>query len=290
MSSRTRPSERTEVNGGRRHGRHHRGIRGNGVNYDGNVERPAQRERNDTLTTERTAANRQLTTLTEHLNNAQTAAIENQNERLALCKQLEELQNARAILQSKIERLQPQLYEAKQAIYDVDTELDTMISNLKADNTQLRGQNKAFEVDNTQLSRRNEGLEADKTRLSRRNKGLEADKTLLSRRSKGLEASNTQLRDQLSNYGELLLKAQLECKKLQETAHKQGTTERAINYMSITPPTTPEVLYAIPGAIPGQFPVDDNPQPDERIIAEECAMYNVANSLSTPEVGTANQR
>jgi len=274
MSSRTRPSERTEVNGGRRHGRHHRGIRGNGVNYDGNVERPAQRdavlmaelanlrERNDTLTTERTAANRQLTTLTEHLNNAQTAAIENQNERLALCKQLEELQNARAILQSKIERLQPQLYEAKQAIYDVDTELDTMISNLKADNTQL----------------------------SRRNKGLEADKTRLSRRSKGLEASNTQLRDQLSNYGELLLKAQLECKKLQETAHKQGTTERAINYMSITPPTTPEVLYAIPGAIPGQFPVDDNPQPDERIIAEECAMYNVANSLSTPEVGTANQR
>ncbi|OQU98358.1 hypothetical protein CLAIMM_04155 [Cladophialophora immunda] len=244
-------------------------------------------------TTECTNANHQLTTFRERLNDAQKVTTESQDELLALRGQFKESEEARAIQQSKVERLQTELLEAKEAIYKVDIAVERRIFDLEAENTQLmglRGLNEILEADITQLRGQKEALEAENTQLRGLNEILEAD--------------ITQLRGQLHNSEELLYKAQEERNKLQETVRNgrmdepvyitpPTTPETVRNGMMaepvfITPPTTPEVPSTIPIAIPGQYPLDDNPQPEKLSVAEDSANLNVTNSSSTPGTRQTN--
>ncbi|EXJ67741.1 uncharacterized protein A1O5_09087 [Cladophialophora psammophila CBS 110553] len=229
-----------------------------------------------------------------------------QTEWLARGEQLKGVEKVNAGLQTEIEKLRPALAAEKGKTLEVDTKLETIIQALTDGNAQLLHRCGQLETENAQLK---EALEGDKVRLKSQREALEAnkgqpkdqnevleeDRAQLRGHNRALEGVDARLKARISELekapnesGEELLKTQRECNRLQETARNGGTTELAIHFGNITPPTTPRKTPW--PTMPGHFPVDDNPQPDEQVIPQESAKKDVRSSSPTPQMETASQK
>ncbi|KIW93883.1 uncharacterized protein Z519_05198 [Cladophialophora bantiana CBS 173.52] len=263
--------------------------------------------RNATLEKELSNANNQVDALILRLANTEKAATKSQHEheRLAHGEQCKEAEKAIADLQTENEKFRLKLNAEMGKTLEVDTKLETRITDLinknkwlerrcehletviawlkqvlEGDKALLMSQCEALEAIIGQPKDQNEVHKEDSARSRGQNRALEGVKA-------ELKARISELEKVLNESGEEPLMAQQERNRLQETARNGGTTEPAIPFRNITPPTTPPKTTK--PTMPGDFPLDDNPQPDEQVIPQESAKKDVRRSSPTPQMETASQ-